>query len=157
MFDEAMRAHLHSGCALLVGSVSPDGRPHASRGHGITVLDDAPPRVRLLLASNDLRSQENLRATGAIAITTADVSSLHSLQLKGRVDLVEPATPRDIAKAQQYMDDFVGDIMRNDGYARDDIEAWLPSAFVACEVMVREIFDQTPGPSAGGALRERSA
>jgi hypothetical protein len=153
VFDEATKTHLHGGCALLVGSVSLDGRPHASRGHGLTVLSDEPARVRLVLGANDVRTLENLQATGAIAITSGDVETLYSLQLKGEVERIEPATPDDIAKAAQYMEDFIGDIIRTDGYARQDLDEWLPTEFVACVASVREIFDQTPGPSAGGSFR----
>lgn len=157
MFDEATKTHLHSGCALLVGSVSVDGRPHAGRGFGLTVLGENPARVRLLIDADDVRTQQNLRATGAIAITTADVALLYSLQLKGSVELLEEATAADYAKARQYNDDFLGDIEATDGYAREDIQPWIATRFMACVVTVREIFDQTPGPSAGGSMRSEPA
>ncbi len=157
MLDEATKTHLHGGCALLVASVSADGRPHASRGHGLTVLSEDPVRVRVMLAAHDLRTHDNLRTTGAIAITSADVTSLYSLQMKGTVERVEPATPDDLAKAAQYCAAFLDDIVRTDGYSRDDIKSWLPTDFVACVAMVREIFDQTPGPSAGGSFRGEGA
>jgi hypothetical protein len=121
------------------------------------VLSDEPARVRLLLAANDVRTHENLRATGAIAITSADVSSLYSLQLKGTVEFIEPPTPDDVAKAAQYNDAFLCDIVSTDGYKRSDIESWVPTEFVACVALVREIFDQTPGPSAGGSFRNSPA
>jgi hypothetical protein len=142
---------------LLVGSVSADGRPHAGRGHGLTVLHDEPLRVRLVLDAHDVRTHENLRSTGAIAITSADVSSLYSLQLKGRVELIEAATSADLAKAQQYIDDFLGEIVRTDGYRRAEIESWMPTEFVACVASVHELFDQTPGPSAGETFRNEPA
>ena len=39
MFDDMTIRFLHGGCSLLVGSVNADGRPHAGRGWGLTVVD----------------------------------------------------------------------------------------------------------------------
>jgi hypothetical protein len=151
VFDEATAQHLHAGCALLIGTVSADGRPHAGRGHGVRVLEGSPTRVRLLLSADDHVMHDNLRTTGRIAITTADVASLHSIQLKGRAGPLEPPTDDDCATAARYTDQFLTDIVRVDRYARPILEGWAHTTYLACTVLVEDVFDQTPGPSAGAA------
>ena len=118
MIDEATTRHLHSGCALLIGTVSADGRPHASRGHGVRVIAGDPLRIRLVLSAEDTVLLENLRGGGRIAITTADVATLHSIQMKGVAAPVEPPTDADHATAASYTDQFLSDIEHVDRYQR---------------------------------------
>ncbi len=156
MFDDATIAHLHGGCALLLGSVASDGMPHAARAWGCTVLavdhDAHAAQLRLLVPADDATLHDNLRTTGRISLTTADVPTLRSLQLKGRVVRTEPADRDDAAKLAQYCTDFFTDIHETDGEPWEVLEGWRPLAVGACIVEVSELFDQTPGPSAGTAL-----
>lgn len=159
MLDHATVAHLQAGSALLIGSVAADGMPHASRSWGCTVLgvDQAAgtATVRLVLPGADATLLENLATTGRVSITSADVPTLRSVQMKGRVLRTEAATEADLAKAAQYSDDFFDDIHRTDGEPLDMLRGWRPAAFAACIVEVDQLFDQTPGPSAGSTLGAR--
>ena len=153
MLDDDIIDFLHGGCALLVGTVDAAGLPHAGRGHGLTVLSSDPVRVRLLVDAADSRTLANLQPGGPVAICTADVPTLHSLQLKGRVVSVEPGTPADKAKQEQYAHDFTQDIHRTDGDPLDILERWADCEVVACLVDIDDAFDQTPGPAAGRRFR----
>lgn len=149
VFDEATTRHLHSGCALLLGTVSADGAPHAARGHGMRVLSSSPPRVRVLLPPDE-RLLDNLRATGVLAITTAEVPTLVSLQLKGRVGPIGPLDDDDRRAMAAYTAQFVDDIVVTDRHDRAVLEPWATvDCALACDVEVLEVFDQTPGPRAG--------
>jgi hypothetical protein len=153
VFDEPMIQHLHSGCALLIGTVDETGLPHAGRGHGLTVVDPAGGVVRLLVDAEDATTLANLRRPGAaVAVTTAAVPTLHSFQIKGRVGGVEDANDADNAKHLQYATDFMNDIHNTDGDAIELLERWVLRPIVACVVHVDACFDQTPGPSAGTLL-----
>ena len=152
MFDESMIEYLHSGCALLVGSVDEAGRPHAGRGLGLTVLDLDGGRVRLLVDAEDSITLANLQPGAMVAITTASVPTLQSVQMKGRVAVVEAATEADDAKRIQYATDFMNDIHDTDGDALEVLERWALRPIVACIVDVDSWFDQTPGPSAGSSM-----
>ena len=152
MFDQAMIEYLHSGCAVLVGTVDATGRPHASRGWGLTVLDARAGRVRLLLDGADIVTLANVLPGAAVAITTASVPTLHSVQLKGHVLLVEPADDIDEAKRVQYTRDFTNDIHHTDGDPMEMLVRWADRHVVACVVDVDSSFDQTPGPAAGCLL-----
>ncbi|HSB88135.1 MAG TPA: hypothetical protein VLD86_17610 [Ilumatobacteraceae bacterium] len=149
MFSKSMIEFLHSGCALLVGTVDETHRPHAGRGHGLTVLDPESGRVRLLVDADDEVTVTNLHPGAAVAITTANVRTLHSVQLKGRVVQVEPATEADDAKRLQYTSDFITDIHETDGDELDILRRWSDCRILACVVDIDCGFDQTPGPAAG--------
>jgi hypothetical protein len=152
VFDDSTIQFLHGGCSLLVGSVSPDGRPNSGRAWGITVIDRHLARVRLLLNANDTITVRNLQPGAAVAICTANVETLNSLQLKGRVLAVEPATEADLVKQQQYTADFTGDIHRVDGEPLELLHRWAACPVIACVVELDDFFDQTPGPSAGARV-----
>jgi hypothetical protein len=151
VFDPEQTTFLESGCSLILGTVQPDGEPHAGRGWGLTVLSN-PRHVRLLLDVEDSTTVERAAAGGAIAITAASVRTLRSLQLKGRVSSVEPASPEDVARAARYCEAFFTDIAETDGFGRTVTERIVPIGYTACTVVVDDLFDQTPGPGAGAQL-----
>ena len=147
-------AFLESGCGIIVGTVGADGAPHVSRGWGITVVSDDPTEIRLLLDADDAVAAECLAATGNIAVTGGDIRTLRSIQLKGQASTVEPATDHDRVRAARFADEFFGNINAVDGTPLDLLQSLRPPHFVACTVRVVEMYDQTPGPSAGTRLTE---
>jgi hypothetical protein len=149
VFDEATIEFFHSGCSLLVGTVDTTGKPHAGRGSGLTVLDPQSGRVRLLVNLDDAPTVANLQPGAHVAITTASVRTLYSVQMKGQVVCVETATETDEAKRDQYTTDFTNDIHEIDGDELEMLHRWTACRIVACVVDVDSLFDQTPGPSAG--------
>lgn len=142
------------GCALVIGTVGPDGSPHASRGWGLTLTPATASPVRLLLDAGDAVTLANLRreGDGRVAITGADVVTLRSFQLKGRVVAIDDADAEDRAKVDRYCDDFFTDIEATDGTPRVLTERLRPAAYVACTVEIDEAYDQTPGPGAGSRV-----
>jgi hypothetical protein len=154
-FDDEVAAFLATGCALIVGTVTADGAPFASRGWGVQVLEPDRSAVRLLLAADD-RASEHLGGGGRVAVTAASVRTFRAVQLKGRCTAVEPATAEDEALSARYCELFFGDVVETDGTPLWKMERMRPLSLVACVVEVDEAFDQTPGPAAGGALSSRS-
>lgn len=151
MIESELARFLEGGCALIVGTVGADGVPSATRGWGAVVGADANS-LRLLLSARDDSTIANLNATGAIAVTGADVRTLSSVQLKGRARIVGPATARDLGVMRRYTDLFFGDVEETDGTPRVVLDRLVPADFVACIVEVETLFDQTPGPGAGAPL-----
>ena len=143
---------LEGGCSLIVGTVGADGEPTAARGWGLTVLDRDGVDCRLLLDATALRTQADLRATGVIAVTAADVPTLHSIQLKGFLLEIEPATDADRERAADFAAAFFGDVHATDGTDLAVLRQLYPESFVATVVRFGEIYDQTPGPIAGTAI-----
>jgi hypothetical protein len=150
VLDDEMVGFLQGGCALIVCTFDDEGAPYASRAWGLTVLcaegGEGAVRVRLLVTPDVLTD-------GRIAITATDVPTLRSLQLKGRIADVEPMTDDDLAKSEQYTNDFYDDIVSTDHIPRDLLERVRPREFFVCTVVVEELYDQTPGPRAGTSMR----
>jgi hypothetical protein len=143
---------LEGGCSLIVGTVGADGQPTATRGWGLTVLARDGIDCRLLLDAGATRAQDDLRATGVIAVTAADVPTLYALQLKGVLLGIEPGNAADDERAVDFAAAFFGDVHATDGTDLAVLQQLFPGEFVAAVVRFADVFDQTPGPAAGVAL-----
>jgi hypothetical protein len=152
VFDRETIEFLESGCSLVLGTVAPDGGPFASRGWGLTVTEPDDDRVRVLLDAKDTATLDNIGATRRLALTAAEVPTLRAMQLKGRVTNVVVADDADRATVEEFCDAFFSHVVATDGTDRRLLEHLVPFDFVACEVTVEEIYDQTPGPGAGCAV-----
>ena len=154
MFDPDTIEFLESGCSLVVGTVAPDGEPFAARGWGVTVVEPAEDRMRLVLDAADAVMLDNVTTGGRVAITAGDVHTLHSMQFKGHVTEMQPADDADRTCAQQFCEAFFSAVVATDGTDRRLLERLVPLDFVACDVTVEEFYNQTPGPGAGSAVSQ---
>lgn len=150
MIEPDVADQLESPCSLLVGSVSRDGTPEASRGWGVQLLGS--DRIRVLLAANAERTLANLAGDGPIALTTTNFRTLVSWQLKGHASRVEPATPADQIRFDEFCAGCVRILHELEGAPEDLIWRMVPPGIVACEMVVEQVFDQTPGPQAGARV-----
>jgi hypothetical protein len=155
VIDPQLAAFLEGGCALIVGTVTAEGEPLATRGWGLTVVDPVEGRVRLLLSSSEHEVIDHLRPGSRLAITGADVPTLRSVQVKGRLLAVGPAMADDRARAQRFCHDFYTDIVESDHTPLEVVERITPTDYVACDALIDEVYDQTPGPGAGAKLAGR--
>jgi hypothetical protein len=146
---------LQSGGALIIAVANAELKPHATRGWGLDVLPDE--HVRVLLDADDTTTMEYLAEREAIAITATSVSTLHSMQIKGRSLALDDVTDDDRARAARYCEDFFSEVVETDGFDRVLLDRLMPSDFVACTVRIAEVYDQTPGPGAGASITPGSA
>ncbi len=151
MIDDDRRALLESPCSLVVGTVAPYLLPDATRGWAV-VVDAREGTLRLLLSASAATSIENLRATGVVAVTATEFQTLESVQVKGRVDGIEDPSRDDRARFDAFCDGMVAAVSAIDGVPPEIVRRALPDDVVACVVRIEELFDQTPGPSAGARL-----
>jgi hypothetical protein len=154
VLDDETATLMRGGCALIIGAVAPDGRPHALRGWGIEVLVEEPLRVRVLVDAHETEAIDHLAEGRPVAVTVADVTTLRSVQFKGRSAGIEAATEDAPDVMARYVDQFFADIAATDGIARSLLERFVPdpAALVALVLDVDEQFDQTPGPGAGRSV-----
>jgi hypothetical protein len=145
-------AFLEGDGSLIVATASTSGAPHATRAWGVTFVADDPPDVRMLLDAADATGLDHVATSARIAATSADVKTLHSVQFKGVVRSIEPATPVDEARAARFVDAFFAAVFAIDGTPRELMEHLVPAGFVACVVRITELYDQTPGPEAGASM-----
>jgi hypothetical protein len=140
-----------SGTSLVAGTVGADGEPRATRAWSAQVVDDQIRRVRVVMGADDQISVDNLR-TGGFALTGADVRTLRSVQLKGRVVSTEPPTTEDVQQVAQHSNAFFRAVHETDGLSIALLERLLPATVLAVVFEVEEVFDQSPGPTAGAAV-----
>ncbi|HEY6533623.1 MAG TPA: hypothetical protein VIY72_15045 [Acidimicrobiales bacterium] len=141
---------------LIIGVVGLDGRPFATRGWGLTVLDRATGRSRLLIDAAERCLFDHLAGGGAIAVTGSDVPSLRSCQVKGHVEDFDEVTDADIEHSAHYCAGFFGDIEAADHFPLHLLERIRPDELAACHFVIEEVYDQTPGPNAGTPMIEDS-
>lgn len=155
--DPRWRDLLEGGCSLVVATVGHGGRPHASRGWGVTVLDGDRARIRLLLDADDAALEANLRGGSRLAVNGTDVRTLDSVQTKGRVVSLEEADAVDRRRMRRHCDLFWGAVEEVDGFPREMTAHLIPRRLLACVAELDEWYDQTPGPNAGQSLADPDA
>lgn len=135
------------GAAVIVATVADDGRPALTRGWGprfdagtqeLTLTVTAPPGSSTLA---------NLESNGAISVTASQPLSYRTTQVKGVVEDVSAPTEDDRGRAHEHLAAFVSDV------AELGITSGADNLFLGdlrtVSFVVREMYDQTPGASAG--------
>jgi hypothetical protein len=145
----ALSCLMHDGAGLLVGTADAEGVPRGTRGWGLRLDDDG--RLRVTVSADDPAIVENL-TDGLVALTAADVRTLRSAQLKGRVVAVEEPDEDDTTTAEDQVAAFFQGIVETDGHDTAVLQHILPSRQLTIVVDVASGFDQTPGPTAGDEL-----
>ena len=151
VFAEQLMAAVAPGSSLIVGSVSRDGEPRATRAWAATVADPARGVVRIVMSGDDPVVVDSL-AGGLVAVTGADVRTLASRQLKGRVHAVRAPSEDDLATMAAQSAAFMEAVHATDGNPISELQRLLPNRVVVIELVVEELFDQSPGPDAGTAV-----
>jgi hypothetical protein len=152
VIDDESAALLQAEVSLYVATVDAAGAPDAERAFALQVLDGGT-RVRVSVPADNLVLQANLAATGAVAITCNEIVSNQAVQVKGRVaGAAGPETDDDRARREAHVTAFVRVVHDYMGTSPDIIDRRMPREFVVFNVAVEEVYDQTPGPSAGRRL-----
>jgi len=149
MLSDDLVTMMESGAALLVGTVSRDGVPRATRGWGIRFESDG--RLRVVITGDDPVVHDNLVA-GPVAVTGADVRDFRSVQVKGRVVELAPPDPDDLELAAHHADLMFTAIWETDHTEIELQQRLLPSRLSTIVVVPDTGYDQTPGPDAGSSL-----
>ena len=78
--------------------------------------------------------------------------TLRSVQLKGRVTLVEASTEQDQQMVDEHSAMFLQAIADTDGHDVGLTRRILPLSVISVELVVEQLFDQSPGPGAGSPV-----
>ncbi|HEX6659109.1 MAG TPA: pyridoxamine 5'-phosphate oxidase family protein [Ilumatobacter sp.] len=152
MFASELTTMIDAGAGLIVGTVDGNGAPRGVRAWAAWVVDPDAQRLRVVLTGDDRDVVANL-ADGRVALTAADVRTLRSVQMKGRVSSIDEPTPADLELAEFQTERFFVAVSQTDGNPMEMLVSMLPSTRIALEMIVDEQYDQTPGPTAGTALQ----
>jgi hypothetical protein len=142
---------LTGGKSLVIGTCDKDLVPECVRA---VALECAPDRKHVSVFLPEVvcgRTLDNLRANGSIAIGISNPPDHRSLQLKGTLIKLAPATPDELTFVQRYLHEL-GQLLDLVGLPANIVERLNYQPCVRAEVAVEAIFLQTPGPDAGRAL-----
>jgi hypothetical protein len=144
-------AFLTGGKSLVIGTCDKDLVPECARAVALAV---APDRKHVSVFLPEVvcgRTLDNLRANGCIAIGVSHPPDHRSLQLKGTLRKIEPASGADLAFVQSYLHEL-SLLLDMVGLPANIVERLNYEPCLRAEVAVEAIFLQTPGPDAGRPL-----
>jgi hypothetical protein len=145
------------GPAVILGTRDARLAPTLIRAWGIQLLP-AQNEVRLCIAECSARRVlENIADNHRVAITLVRPTTYRSIQLKGRALGTGPASDGDLEQVRRHRAAFVEEAMAVDlaealAARLFQAEMDVSPTMVLVRVAIDEIFDQTPGPSAGARL-----
>jgi hypothetical protein len=151
LISDDVFAFLTGGKSLVIGTCDKDLVPECARAVALWVAPDRKNVNVFLPEVVCARTLENLRANGCIAIGVSHPPDHRSLQLKGSLRQIAPATPDELLFVQSYLQELSLSLDLV-GLPANVIERLNYRPCLRADVALEAIFLQTPGPDAGRAL-----
>lgn len=145
---------VESGVSVLVGTRDGALEPETQRAVGAAVSRDRTTIQILLPELTGRRTLANLAAGSPMAVTFSRIVDHRTVQVKGACAGVRAATAQEVEAAQRYVAAFT-EALYFIGMSRATARRLRIEPLWVVEVMVGELFEQTPGPSAGEKLGAR--
>ncbi len=141
-------AFLDSGLSMLAASRDAELRPTVSRAVAIQPGADRGV-VTVFLSDAAAASLLALLGPGVpLAVTCSRVATLRTVQLKGIVARVRPATEAERPLVDRQSTGYT-DSLSVIGFPPAVVRRWVTWPATAVELRIHAIFEQTPGPGAG--------
>jgi hypothetical protein len=151
VIDAELKSFLEVDRVVSVGTTSDDLVPSGVRAWGPTVNEDGASIQLFLDRPSAAAAIANLRDNGRIAVCFTHVHTLRSVQLKGRCVEIGDPQAEDWSVIERHRMGFA-EAADEIGYPKHVVRNMWSAQVVRVRFMVEEIFDQTPGPGAGGKL-----
>ena len=149
--DDELKEFLESPVHLYVGACDETLKPSTSHAWGPRVLDDGRSIELFVDAPAGAQAIADLRANGRIAATFTFPPTLRTIQVKGRcVEIGDPA-PDDWEWLERHRTGFT-QVVGYWGYPAHHVRNLWSMRVTRVRFTVEDIFNQTPGPGAGGRL-----
>ena len=94
----------------------------------------------------------NLERNGAVAVGFSPPTIARAVQVKGIATQVGDPEPADLERVDRHVRSFVAEAERVGAPAELSERMFVRAGLVAIEFSIDEVFDQTPGPTAGRRL-----
>jgi hypothetical protein len=150
--DERVRRALEPGRSILVGTVDAANIPSCCRAVALASGDDLATATVYIPIAVCQQTLQNVATTGRIAVVTAHPIDHCSIQLKGTTTDVRLAREDEAAFLRERLEDWAG-VLDKIGVPRRLVRSTAGWPAFAVTLRVEQIFEQTPGPRAGGRLR----
>jgi hypothetical protein len=157
LIDEELAAFLQSGISMHAGTVGPGNAPQIARAAGCRIAADRRAVTVYLVESQARELLAQLRASGAVAVTFTKPKSHRTVQLKGADARVVPVRPQDALDVDRQVAAFDAELA-SIGFPERfgwTLAGGSPLGLAAVAFTPTSAFVQTPGPSAGTALKGR--
>ncbi len=151
MIPPELFEYIESGISILVGSRSDRLLAEYCRGLGARVEAAGRELSVFLAEATAAETLENFRNNGRVAVCFSRAADHRSLQIKGSVISLRPADEEERRLILRYR----GGLAETWGQIGIPPRITLRIAHwpaIAVRLSVETVFDQTPGPGAGGVL-----
>lgn len=149
--DREVRELIARGVATIVASRDERLRPTIARGWAIAVSGDGTELTLCVEAPPGSTMHDNLQSNGAIAVTCSQPTTYRTVQLKGQVDTIAAPSPEQLAVVDRHAEAFSGEAEQV-GLGPGSGFQLLDRELASVSFKVSEVYDQTPGPSAGARM-----
>ena len=143
---------IHGGVAVGVATRDDDLRPQFARGWGPEVSADGQSVTLCVAAPEGSRMRANLEQNGAVAVGFSPPTIARAVQLKGVATVVGEPDAADLERVERHLRSFVAEAERIGAPPELARRMFVGAGLVAVQFSIDEVFDQTPGPTAGRRL-----
>ncbi len=151
MISEEMAAFLPSGLSIVIASRGRDLSPDGARASAVVVDED---RLHMTVFVPSERAEailHDLKKAPRVAVLFVRPTDDRACQLKGTFAGSRRGRPSEREAVRGQFDAFRA-ALETIGIARSLTAGWKQWPCVAIRIRVTEMFNQTPGPGAGGPM-----
>jgi hypothetical protein len=152
VLDSSVVEFIQGGVAVGVATRDADLRPEFARGWGPEVSTDNRSLRVCVSAPDGSRMLANLEQSGAVAIGFSPPTIARAVQVKGVAAWVGEPEAADLERVERHVRSFVAEAGQVGAPAELSQRMFVRAGLVAVEFSIEEVFDQTPGPTAGRRL-----
>ncbi|HEY0142852.1 MAG TPA: hypothetical protein VGF48_18270 [Thermoanaerobaculia bacterium] len=152
MANERLSRTVEGGMSVIVGSVDANGVATCCRGVAISTSDDFDTVTVYLPVATSQETLANVATTRRVAILCTNPLDHLSIQMKGLSRGVRVANDSELTLVKERLEQWA-DALDTIGVPRRVTRGTAHWPAFAIDVSVEEVFDQTPGPKAGNALK----
>ncbi len=152
MLDPNVVEFIHGGVAVGVATRDDDLRPEFARGWGPSVLVGGRSLRLCVTAPAGSLVRANLNGNGAVAVGFSPPTIARAVQVKGVAPRVDEPEAADLERVERHFQAFVAEAERIGAPQELSKRMFVRTGLVVVQFSIDEVFDQTPGPTAGHRL-----
>ena len=152
MIDTPLARFLEEGLGMHIGTRDAQLQPAGARAIAVTVEEDGTHLDVYVAEVAAVRILGNLTSNGQAALTFVRPVDDRACQVKGEFVSVRPAAAGERPQVAAQWDRFLAQLERI-GIPRAATAGWITWPASVIRIRTTAIFDQTPGPTAGAAVR----
>ena len=152
VLDRAVIEFIHGGVAVGVATRDDDLKPEFARAWGPEVSADGRSLRLCVAAPEGSRMRANLEQNGAVAVGFSPPTIARAVQVKGVVAAMGEPETADLERVERHVGSFVAEAERIGAPVELSRRMFVGTGLVAVRFSIDEVFDQTPGPTAGRRL-----